>query len=465
MQDISMCVKTILLGRLICNCRQFNYYLILFPVQDISLLSLCFFVSIIKFRFTDPGLHHRIPFFSSVTRYPHIMTVNFEEKPETTDSDNAVLVRFADTYAGAIPVSFRFRLPLMPEQVRKMHKEFRSDGNLRSTLLSRNAKNVTVITATQYTGEEFFQGGLNQFKRQLSDQLNNGIYETVRKQVEVSQTDLAPVGSGQGDSQKLQITQQLVWKTVPILDDHGKERRSENPLSQYGIEVTQVLLSDPRPESALEKLLLDKKRLVADRIKAVQEQETSRAQAKTEQMKKEIQRTKEVQDAQRLKELAVIGQQKEVEVAKQIAEREIVEQEKKLNISRIEKEKELNVAQSNLNIQKANSDSSVYEARAIAAKGKAEAEVLAAMYKAKAQNKEVYMAEVQRDIAKSIYGNLKDFKVEMPQNYIGGGGSDSGKLTSNLDVITGLAALGMMDQSKAVAKGGGGFPFFGGLQK
>ena len=37
---------------------------------------------------------------------------------------------------------------------------------------------MTVITATQYTGEEFFQGGLNQFKTQLADQLQNGIYLT-----------------------------------------------------------------------------------------------------------------------------------------------------------------------------------------------------------------------------------------------------------------------------------------------
>ncbi len=35
-------------------------------------------------------------------------------------------------------------------------------------------------------------------------------------------------------------------------------------------------------------------------------------------MKKEIQRTREVQDAQRNKELAVISQQKEVEIAKQV---------------------------------------------------------------------------------------------------------------------------------------------------
>merc|ERR1711998_699034 len=112
----------------------------------------------------------------------------------------------------------------------------------------------------------------------------------------------------------------------------------------------------------------------------------------------------------------------------------------------------LAIAQSELGIQKANSDASVFAAKAIAARGKAEADVLAAQYRAKAQNKEVFLAEVERDIARSIYSNLKDFKIEMPHNYIGGGGGGAaaGKLTSNLDVITGLAALGLMDKSKAM---------------
>merc|ERR1719218_51696 len=98
-----------------------------------------------------------------------------------------------------IPVTFRFKLPRNEDAVRKMHREFRSEGNLVQSLLMRNAANVTVITATQYTGEEFFQGGLNQFKTQLADQLQNGIYLTERKQVEVEQTDLAPVGSHDND--------------------------------------------------------------------------------------------------------------------------------------------------------------------------------------------------------------------------------------------------------------------------
>jgi hypothetical protein len=387
--------------------------------------------------YTEPGIHRRMPFFSTVTAYRKVLTV-------TQDSR----VRFADTYLGTVPASFRFKLPLTPNSAIKLHTEFRSEKNLVDVLLKRNARNVTVITATQYTGEEFFQGGLNSYKTQLQDQLNDGIYLTERKQVEVDQVELAPIGSDQDDSTKLRLTTQLVWKTVPVTDEHGNLKRTENPLSQYEIDVTQVLIGDPQPEEQLENLLFDKKKLVADRIKAVQEQETSKAQAKTEQLKKEIARTKAVQDAQREKELAVISQQKELEVAKQIAERQLVEQKKLQDLAIIDKEKELNIARANLGIFKANSEAAIHEARAIAAKGQAEAKVTAAKYAALGKNKDIYLAEVNRDIAKTIYENLDKFKIEMPHNYIGGGGgSDSGKLTSNLDVITGLSALKMMESA------------------
>ena len=64
---------------------------------------------------------------------------------------------------------------------------------------------------------------LNQFKTQLADQLQNGVYLTERKQVEIEQTDLAPVGAdqdsstGAGRAPKLVKAKQLVWKTVPVL--------------------------------------------------------------------------------------------------------------------------------------------------------------------------------------------------------------------------------------------------------
>lgn len=400
--------------------------------------------------FSEPGIHFRMPFLSKITKYDQVITVSYGN---TTGEDfyqrlPSIQVRFADTYIGSIPVTFRFKLSQNPDAVVKMHREFRNNSNLIDALLVKNARNVTVITATQYTGEEFFQGGLNQFKTKLGDQLRDGIYMTERKQVEIEQIDLAPVGINQSNSNKLQRTQQLVWKTVPVLDADGSPKRQNNPLQQYGIAVTQVTIGDPSPEEQLNKLLMDKKRLVADRIRAIQEQETSKAQAETEQLRKEIQRTREVQDAQRNKELAIISQQKEVEIARQIAEREIVEVEKTKRLAEVDKEKELAIAQANLAIQKANALSAEYEAKAILSKGYAEAEILKSKYDAYGTNRDVYLAELNRDVSTALYNNLKNYQVQMPTNYFGG--SNAGKLTTNLDVITGLGALGILEKIKSL---------------
>lgn len=393
--------------------------------------------------YSEPGLYWRLPFFSSVTEYKQVITESFGTSD--TEKRAPMTVRFADTYTGVVPCTFRFKLSLDPMMIVRMHKEFRNQINLENTLLDRNAQNVTIITATQYTGEEFFQGGLNIFKSQLADQLRQGVYETVRKQVEVEQMDLAPVGLDQRDPKKIQKSVQLVWKTIPLLDEvTNLPKRSENPLEQYGIEVTQVTIGDPKPEQQLEHLLSEKKRLVAERIKAVQEQETAKAQANTEQLRKEIQRTREVQDAQREKELAVIGQMKEVEIAKQIAERQIVEERKKQEIAQIEREKQLEIARANFQINEANAAAAKAEAEAIMQKGSAEAAVLDKKYAALGKNKQIYLAEMQRDVAQVLYSNLKEFKVTMPANYIQGDGA--GKLTTNLDVITGFAALASVDQ-------------------
>ena len=410
--------------------------------------------------YSEPGIHFRLPFFSTVTAYPQVMTVALQDDhqgnstgsaPCISGKQSSVTARFADTYIGRVPASFRFRLSGDPEKVIKMHKEFRNSQNLVDSLLVKNAQNVTIITATQYTGEEFFQGGLNMFKNQLEDQLRHGIYSTERRQVEEEVMGLASVSSAadqkEGARDTLMKKNQMVWKTVPVRDAAtGLPKRAGNPLQQYGITVTQVTIGDPKPEEQLEVLLRSKKKLVAERITAVQQQETAKAQSMTEQLKKEIQRTREVQDAQRQKELLVISAQREVEVAKQVALRELVEQNKLKDMSEVTKLKELQIAQANRDIYKANSEAAVHQAKAITATGTAEANVLAAKYKALGDNKSIYLAEMQRDTAKVLYENLPKFQVQMPKNYVSGDGA--GRMASNLDVITGFSALGMMQQAE-----------------
>ena len=79
----------------------------------------------------------------------------------------------------------------------------------------------------------------------MPSQCHLGIHEfiwAISRQVEVEQTDLAPVGMDQSDSRQLVRAKQLVWKTVPLLDERGNLQRAENPLAQYGIDVTQATL-------------------------------------------------------------------------------------------------------------------------------------------------------------------------------------------------------------------------------
>jgi len=394
--------------------------------------------------YTEPGVHFRTPWFSRVTPYKQVMTVSFGSTDDArlTRVRRAITVRFADTYTGDIPATFRYKLPRNKVKMASLHQDFRSFENLVDALLTKTSRDVIVNTATQYTGEEFFQGGLNQFKAALADQLRNGIYKTERKQVEIEQMDLAPVGLGQESSTQLRKAKSLVWKTVPVTGPEGKVIRLDNPLDVYGIEVTQITLGTPIPEVQLEKLLTDKKRLVADRIKTVQEQETTKEQAKTAQLRANIERTKAKQEALKRKELGIIAKQREVEEAQKQAEKEIIEYEKVKRLSEIEKAKELAIAQAELNIQKANFEAMQFEAKAIREKGKAEADVLRAKYEARIPD--IYLAEIQRDIAQIIYPNLKGITVKMPHNIVNLGNQDD-KLQTNLDVLSSFATIGVME--------------------
>lgn len=417
--------------------------------------------------YTKPDVHLKLPGFSTITRYKQVFTISYiHMTPQDLKSKRAtrtgqpIEVLFADTYTAKIPGTFRFKLPLDKAKMIKIHNEFRSFENLVASLAEKTAKDVMINTATQYTGEEFLLGAINQFKASVIDQLKNGIYKTQRRQVEVEETSLAAVGLGQEDSNMLRKTKKLVWKTIPLKTLDGQFIRQENPLQQYGIEATQFTMGRPKPEAQLETLLTDKKTLVADRIKAVQEQETAKEQAKTAQLKKDIERTRARQEALKQKEMAVIAMQQQVEQAEKQADKERVEQEKRKALALIKKQqeleveeynrktlavkkqKELDVAVANRDIQKANYEAAKYEAQAIREKGLAEADVIRAKYAA--FNAEIYVQELRRDMAQYLYSNLGDFTVEMPRNMIVGSGSGNGSdagLLNNLNILANLGIL------------------------
>lgn len=402
--------------------------------------------------YTEPGLHFMTPGFTRITPYKQAATINFTNSEtvninEFTRTEPAVSIAFADTYTADIPATFRFRLPTDQEQMIKLHKEFRSFDNLVGAVLTKSAIDVIVITGTQYTGEEFFQGGVNSYKVQLVDQLQNGIYQTRREKVLVEETEVAAVSSTNSNANLLEQTTRKVWKNVILTDSSGNSLRLGTPLGQYGIEATQVTIGKPEPLLGLDKLLENKRNLVAKRISAIEQLQTAEAEAQAVQQEGEIEKRRQIQVAQREKEVAIIQRQREVEAEKQIAEKETVIREKERELAVIDKQKELEVAEANRDIQKAASEAAVFEAQAIREKGLAEADVDSAKLAAKQVAKDIYMAEIQRDIAQIMYPALANVKITMPQFYSAGG--SGGAAPTSLDVFTTLGAQKLLEERAA----------------
>lgn len=332
--------------------------------------------------YDSPGTHFKIPFASRVTRYNKVWTVSFGGRftGQQILEKGPIELRFADSYIAQVPVTFRYRLPANKEYIKQIHRDFANQYNLIDSLLIQISENVMVSTATQYTGEEFFLGGLNPFKMQLFDQLQSGIYETRRKAVS-SQRDLARLSQETSSTQKTATVK--IWKTEPVKDKNGNILRIDNLLEDYGITVTQVTLRKPIPGPELKKLLDDNKRL--DRI--ANEKANELALIKEEQriqlaniekdentLTAHIEKEKKTQLAKKEKELALFQEDKKLLLEKKAEALELALEDQKIQLAKKQevlaielatvkarKEEELVVALENQKIQLANVDTQTKE--------------------------------------------------------------------------------------------------------
>ena len=130
---------------------------------------------------------------------------------------------------------------------------------------------------------------------------------------------------------------------------------------------------------------------------------------------------------------------------RQQAELETVRKEKEKAVAVLEKQKQLEISVAERDIQKANAEAATYAAKAIREQGLAEAEVAKAHLLAKQAARDIYMAEIQRDIAQVMYPALKDVTIDMPDYYVG---ADAGASpVSSLEVFTSLGAMEQLRRS------------------
>lgn len=390
-----------------------------------------------KTVYHGPDFIIRPPFVSTLTEYKDDTTLSFAEDDGdgATSEKPPIKVAFADTYKASINMNARAVLPTNDEHMLALHKSFRSYKNLVSSLYTKTMVDVAVNTATQFTAEEVFQGGLNGLKSAIEDQANDGVYVTQRKKVLSTSgvTDRTEIGEKKTSS-KTSRKAVYVWKAIPKKAKNGEFIRTSNPFEKYGVTISQVNLAEPVPETLLENLLSEKKRLVGKKIASIQKQENAKTDIETSKLEGEAKRVKAEQERLIKADAEVIELKKQVKVAEQQALKEIVEKQKEADLAIIEKGKELQIAEANEGIQRANYKAATFEAKAIKETGIAKADVKKAMYLA--VKKDILELEVEKVTQLAKYKALEKAKIQMPTTVMMGGGDAQG--SNGLQELTNL---------------------------
>ena len=397
-----------------------------------------------------PGIKFKVPFLTEVEFYDEVTTITYdlESKSGGPNNNKPYTITFADTYSGEVKGSLRVELPKDPDKLIELHKAFKNYANFVENGAEKFTNELLAYTANQYTGESFMQGGQNEYKNRLEDQARNGLYITKRTQMTVS-AQAGIVDKDNDNSSKTSNSEAVIYQNVIQRDDMGVPKRQQNSMDQYGVIVTQVTIDGFIPQADLEAFMTNKKEMVRKRARLVEDQENERQQAITAKLKGDRERVEAKQIMLMEKDKAEITLSKEVEVAKLQADKEKVERQKLADLAVIDKKKELQVSTANEDIQKANEVAAKYEAQAILYKGNAEAEILAAKYKA--IDPHLYALEKQVEITSNLKDAFADIKVEMPTNMIINGGSAEGMgaPTSSVETIMQMLQLDKLNEIEA----------------
>ena len=378
----------------------------------------------------NPGLKFKSPFFSKVFIYNENTTIAYEKKPTRATSSNPPFsITFADTYSGKVTGSFRIVLPKDPEKFIELHKAFKNYDNFVDNGIEKFTNELLAYTANQFTGENFMQGGQNEYKIRLIDQANNGLYITKREAIHVKRR-VGKVSLKKDNSGEIGTGDQIVYKTVVLTDDLGKKLREPNPMAKYGIKVSQVTIDGFIPGKQLSKFATNKKTRVQERAKLIENQENERQKAITAKLTGDRERIEAKQKMLKEKDAAVIEADKKVAMESKQAELEVVR-----------KKKELQIAKANSGIQEANYNASKFQAKAKLELGLAMAKVKKANYNA--INIKIFTMEVNRDIQLAKYKALPNVKLEMPKYLQIGNGSKNTPISdlANITVIDKLGTL------------------------
>lgn len=181
---------------------------------------------------TEPGWKSQ--FFGDITKYNKTFQIWFSNKENMGASqDESIKIVFNDAGEGKISGSARIKLPTDKEHLRLIHVEFGSMEALVHDLIMPTLNKVVFSSGPLMSSFESYAAKKNDLIRYIEDQLKNGIYRTVSKEVE-------KIDELSGNKKIVTVADLLADKESP----GGFKRQEEAPFSKYGVVIRAVAVED-----------------------------------------------------------------------------------------------------------------------------------------------------------------------------------------------------------------------------
>lgn len=180
---------------------------------------------------TTPGL--RGQWFGKTTKYYKTQQFWFGSKSDSREQEgNPIPVIFNDASDGMIYGSLRVKLPTDREHLSRIQTDYNGMDRLMTDLVAQTITKVIYASGPLMSAFESYAEKKNDLINYITDQLNNGVYKTTVRTIEV----VDPI-TGEKKTSKIAAL-------IPDENAPGGYKRSESsPFAYYGLEIGQVAIS------------------------------------------------------------------------------------------------------------------------------------------------------------------------------------------------------------------------------
>lgn len=266
---------------------------------------------------STPGLKWQK--FGNNTSYQKSAQIWFSnEEDEGSDKDIPITIQFNDGGTAEIFGSVRIELPTEAQYLEKIHFKFGSMDNLMNELIRPTVRKAVLASGPMMTAYESYAEKKNDLMRYIEDQISNGVYQTIIKEVKVKDEI-------SGDEKVIRVAYPLTDSTAI----NGIKRQELPPFKEFGIRVSSVALNDLTYDAVVkdqiarqQKIMMDMKTSYADALKAkqdaIKEEEMGKAEAAKRKWAQEAIKAEAVTKAQQAFEVAELAAKEAKEKAKKI---------------------------------------------------------------------------------------------------------------------------------------------------